>query len=165
MSFKDNMLRPVPVDFEPKRINRWYIEFPADVTVAEWAVQAASRPKLKINETEIRFMNTSSFVLGHGVWESIQVTFIDCIGPSTGQALMDWVRQSFEASTGRMGYAASYKKTLILKMLDPAGQTVEKWSLYGCMITDIDWGQLSMDQDSIAGITCQIRYDRAILNF
>ncbi len=164
-NFAENMLRPVPVDFEPKRKNRWYIEFPADVGIAEWAVQASSRPKLSINTVEIPFMNTSSFIAGRGIWESISIRFIDCIGPSTGQAVLDWIRQCIEFSTGRMGYAASYKKTLILKMLDPTGQTVEKWSLYGCFVTSADWGDLEMSDDALANINVEIRFDRATLNF
>jgi hypothetical protein len=165
MGFTENMLRPVPLDLEPKRKNRWYIEFPSDVGIAEWAVQTAARPKLAIEETEIPFMNTSTWVAGRAVWESMDIEFIDTIGPSTGQAVVDWIRQCIEFSTGRMGYAASYKKTLILKMLDPTGQTIEKWTLYGCFITNADWGDLDMGSDDLAMVSVTVRFDRAVLNF
>jgi len=165
MAFLDNMLRPVPIDIEPKRKNRWYFEFPADVGIAEWAVQASSRPSLEISDIEIPFMNTVTHIAGKAKWAGIDITFIDCIGPSTGQAIVDWIRQCIEFSTGRMGYAASYKKTLILKMLDPTGQVVEKWTLYGVMVTNANWGSLSMDDDGLADITISMVYDRAVLNF
>jgi len=110
-------------------------------------------------------MNTSTFVAGRAVWSTIDITFIDAIGPSTGQAILDWIRQCVEFSTGRMGYAASYKKTLVLKMLDPTGQTVEKWTLYGAFITNANWGDLDMGSDDLATISVTIRFDRAVLNF
>lgn len=165
MAFTENMLRPVPMDLEPKRKNRWYFEFPVGVDIAEWAVQASSRPTLEIRDVEIPFMNTVSHIAGISKWGSIDITFIDCIGPSTVQAILDWIRQCIEFSTGRMGYAASYKKQLFLKMLDPTGQVVEKWSLYGAMVTSANWGSLSMDDDGLADITITIVFDRAVLNF
>jgi hypothetical protein len=164
MGFTDNMLRAVPMDNEPKRKNRWYFEFPG-LNIAEWAVQTSARPTLEINEVEIPFMNTSTWVAGRAKWAPIDITFIDCIGPSTGQAILDWIRQCIEFSTGRMGYASSYKKSLILKMLDPTGQTVEKWTLDGCMVTNANWGSLDMGDDGLANITISMRYDRAVLNF
>ena len=56
MGFTESMLRPVPLDLEPKRKNRWYFEFPADVGIAEWAVQSSSRPTLAIGDVEIPFI-------------------------------------------------------------------------------------------------------------
>lgn len=165
MAFTDNMLRPVPIDLEPKRKNRWYIEFPVDLDIAEWAVQTAGRPKMEVGETEIDFMNTKTYIAGKAIWQPIDIEFIDVIGPSTGQKIMDWIRQCIEFSTGRMGYAVSYKKNLVLKMLDPAGQTVEKWTLEGAFITNADFGDLDMADDGLATIRVTIRFDRAIMNF
>ena len=160
-----NMLRPVPIDLEPKRKNRWVIEFPVGTDIAEWMVQTSSRPAATINEVEINYMNTKTYVAGKAQWETMDITFIDCIGPSTGQKIMDWIRECIEFSTGRMGYAVNYKKQLSLKMLDPAGQTVEKWSIEGAFITSANFGDLDMGSDDLADITITIRYDRAILNY
>jgi hypothetical protein len=162
-----NMIRPVPIDLEPKRQNRWMMEFPSELGMdnMEWVVQTSSRPKLSISETEIPYMNTSTWVAGRSIWENMEVTFIDCIGPSTSQKIMDWVRMCIEHTTGRMGYATNYKKTIILKMLDPAGQIVEKWTLNGCFITAADFGGLDMSTDDLAEVSVTLRYDRAVLNF
>jgi len=158
------MLRPVPIDLEPKRKNRWVIEFP-DLDFAEWMVQTSSRPSVSINEVEIPYMNTSTWVAGRSVWETIDITFIDCIGPSTTQKIMDWIRQCIEHSTGRMGYATNYKKQLILKLLDPAGQTVEKWTIDGAFITSANFGDLDMSSDDLAEVTITVRFDKAIVNY
>ena len=78
---------------------------------------------------------------------------------------MEWVRLHAESVTGRMGYAAGYKKNLELEMLDPTGVVVEKWILEGCLITKISGGDLSMDDDGLAEISLGIQMDRAILVF
>lgn len=50
-------------------------------------------------------------------------------------------------------------------MLDPTGVVVEKWVLQGTMLTNVSFGDLAMDDDSIADITGTLRFDRAILVF
>jgi len=76
---------------------------------------------------------------------------------------MEWVRLHAESVTGRMGYAAGYKKDIDLEMLDPTGVVVEKWILYGTFLTDVDFGALSYSQDALADITATLRMDRCVL--
>ena len=68
-----------------------------------------------------------------------------------------------ESVTGRMGYAAGYKKDIELEMLDPTGVVVEKWILQGSMLTNVDFGSLDYSSEDIAEITTTIRMDRCIL--
>jgi hypothetical protein len=76
---------------------------------------------------------------------------------------MEWVRLHSESITGRQGYAAGYKRPVELEMLDPTGVVVEKWLLDGTMLTNVGFGDLAMDDDSIAEVTTTLRFDRAIL--
>jgi hypothetical protein len=126
-------------------------------------VESASRPSIKIGSTEIQFLNTSTFVAGRFNWDPITVKFRDPIGPSASQALMEWVRLCAESVTGRMGYAAGYKKNVDIEMLDPTGVVVEKWILEGTFMTDVNFGSLSYSQDAIADISATLRMDRCIL--
>jgi hypothetical protein len=93
----------------------------------------------------------------------MRVTFRDPIGPSAAQALMEWFRLHAESVTGRMGYAAGYKKDIELEMLDPTGVVVEKWIMQGTFITDLNFNDLDYSRDEIATITCSLRPDRCIL--
>ena len=132
---------------------------------AEWYVSSAARPNAKINATEIQFLNTSTYVAGRFTWQELRVTFRDPIGPSASQALMEWFRLHAESVTGRMGYAAGYKKDIELEMLDPTGVVVEKWILQGTFITDINFNELDYSKDDLATITCSLRMDRCIQVF
>ena len=158
-----DLLMKMPVPYEPKRQNRFILRFPSSLGINEWYVTSASRPKATIAETEIPFLNTSTYVAGRFVWQPINVTFRDPIGPSASQALMEWVRLHDESVTGRMGYAAGYKKDIDLEMLDPTGVVVEKWILYGTFLTDVNFGALSYSQDALADITASLRMDRCVL--
>jgi hypothetical protein len=158
-----NLLMKMPVPYEPKKKNRFILRFPSSLGINEWFVISTSRPKVTINEVEIPFLNTSTYVAGRFNWESIDVTFKDPIGPSASQALMEWVRLHAESVTGRMGYAAGYKKDIELEMLDPTGVVVEKWIFQGTFLTNVDFGSLEYSDDEIADITATLRMDRCIL--
>ena len=77
---------------------------------------------------------------------------------------MEWVRLHAESITGRMGYAAGYKKDIILYSLDPTGVEVEKWTLEQCQIVSIDFGDNDYSSDDLTNITLEIQPWRCILN-
>lgn len=160
-----DLLMRMPIPYEPKKQNRFILRFPSPLGIQEWYVKAASRPKYSSEETEIQFLNTSTFVIGRFKWETISVTFRDPIGPSATQALMEWVRLHSESVTGRQGYAAGYKKDIELEMLDPTGVVIEKWILQGTMLNDVDFGSLDYSSSDIAEISATLRFDRAISVF
>jgi hypothetical protein len=158
-----DLLMKMPIPYEPKRENRWILRFPSSLGINEWYVESTARPKLTIQSKEIEFLNTSTFVAGRFKWDPLQVKFRDPIGPSASQAVMEWIRLCAESVTGRMGYAAGYKKNVDLEMLDPTGVVVEKWILEGTFLLGYDGGSLAYNSDNIAGITCSMQMDRCIL--
>lgn len=158
------MIRGIPFEYEPKRVNRFFAEFSDELGIEVWQVQKFKRPSMKINNVEIDFMNEKNYVAGRYTWDSMSVTFLDPIGPSTSQILMEWVRLHAESLTGRMGYAAGYKKNVLLKSLDPTGIEVEKWFLEQCMITGINFGDNSYEDDALTTITLELQPWRCILN-
>ena len=158
-----DLLMKMPIPYEPKRQNRFILRFPSSLGINEWFVESTARPHITITPTEIPFLNTSTFVAGRFNWQTINVVFRDPIGPSASQALMEWVRLHAESVTGRMGYAAGYKKDIDLEMLDPTGVVVEKWIMYGTFLTDVNFNQLAYNQDALATIAATLRMDRCVL--
>ena len=158
-----DLLMKMPIPYEPKRENRWILRFPSSLGINEWYVETTSRPKLQIAATEIQFLNTSTYVAGRFNWQELPVTFRDPIGPSASQAVMEWIRLCAESVTGRMGYAAGYKKNVDLEMLDPTGVVVEKWILEGTMITKTAWSEANYGTDTLATLDATLQMDRCIL--
>ena len=158
-----DLLMKMPIPYEPKRENRWILRFPSSLGINEWYVETTSRPKLTIAATEIQFLNTSTYVAGRFNWGELPVTFRDPIGPSASQAVMEWIRLCAESVTGRMGYAAGYKKNVDLEMLDPTGVVVEKWILYGTFLTDVNFDSLAYNTDGLATISATLRMDSCVL--
>jgi len=160
----NEMIRGIPFEYEPKRVNRFFAEFDDVLGIEVWKVQKFKRPAMKINSVPIQFMNEQNYVAGRYTWDEMQVTFLDPIGPSSSQQLMEWVRLHAESLTGRMGYAAGYKKNILLKALDPTGIEVEKWFLEQCQIVSIDFGENSYEDDALTNIQLTLQPWRCILN-
>lgn len=160
-----DLLLKMPIEYEPLRKNRFIMRFPSDLGVQEWWVSNTSRPSITIGNTEIPFLNTSTYVAGRYKWETISITLRDPIGPSASQAVMEWVRLHAESATGRMGYAAAYKRDLVIEMLDPTGTSVSQWILKNCQLTDAKFGELQYDSDDIATIEITVQPQYCILSY
>ena len=158
-----NLLFQAPIKYEPLRQNRFIFSFPADTGIQSWWVSSSSMPSIQQKDIEIPFMNTSTWVLGRYVWDSIQVKLKSLIGPSTSQAVMEWVRLGSESVTGRQGYAAGYKRNVTIQMLDPTGVAVQKWVLINAFITTANFGPLDYGSDTLSEIDITLRYDYGIL--
>jgi hypothetical protein len=158
-----DLLMRMPFQYEPKRKNRFILTFPSSLGINSWYVESASRPTIDITKKEIKFLNTETYVSGSFKWGEITVKMRDPIGPSAAQAVMEWVRLHAESVTGRMGYAAGYKKDVDLEMLDPTGVAVEKWILQGCLITKASFGEVGYSGDDLAMVDITLQPDRCIL--
>jgi hypothetical protein len=157
-----DLLMKMPIPYEPKRKNRFIMSF-NDLGINEWYVESTSRPSLTIGSTAIDFLNTKTYVAGKYEWGEISVTFRDPIGPSASQALMEWVRLHAESVTGRMGYAAGYKRDIFLSLLDPTGVVIEKWVLKNTFLTKVDFQGLSYAEDGLVTIQASLRPDYCVL--
>lgn len=160
-----DLLIKMPLQFEPLKKNRFLFRFPSDLGIQEWWVSSGSRPSITQNGVEIPFLNTSTYVVGRYTWGEMTITLRDPIGPSASQAAMEWVRLVSESVTGRQGYAAAYKRDLVLEMLDPNGVAVSQWVVKNAFPIEVNFGELSYDDDSLAEITMTIRPDYCILSF
>jgi hypothetical protein len=153
----------MPFQYEPKKKNRFILTFDSSLGINSWYVEKASRPSITIDHKEIKFLNTETYVAGSFTWGEISVTLRDPIGPSASQAVMEWVRLHAESVTGRMGYAAGYKKDVNLVMLDPTGVAVEKWILQNCSLKDAKFGDVDYGNSDLATVEMTLRPDRCIL--
>ena len=160
-----DLLQKMPLVYEPLRQNRWILRFPADLGIQVWTLEKANRPSISQKEEEIKFLNTSTYVVGRYTWGDIKVTFRDPIGPSTSQAIMEWVRLVSESATGRQGYAIGYKRDVELEMLDPTGVVVQKWILKSCFPTEANFGSLDYGSANLATIDVTLRPDYCILAY
>lgn len=149
-------------NYEPLRQHQWILSMDRNdldaFTARSWA-----RPSLTIGETKIDYINDFRYLAGKMDTQSFNLVLNDPIAPSEAQKVMEWINLSYEQLTGRAGYAANYKKTINLKMLDPSGAVAQTWEIRGCFITNVDFGTLDYSSAEPVQISLTLRFDKAII--
>ncbi len=149
--------------FEPVQSNRFILRMnniPAFLIKGVSAITATQTP------VALNHMNVQRFVKGKTKWNKVDLTLFQSITPSGAQAVMEWLRLHHESVTGRDGYSDFYKQDLTFQVIGPVGDVVSEWILKGCVITDLDFGAYSWDDDGQAvNIKLSIQPDYCILNF
>ena len=149
--------------FEPKQANRFILfvdGFPS------YIMKGVSAVSVSQGSVPLNHINVQRYVKGKTVWNTIDFTLFDPITPSGAQAVMEWVRLHHESVTGRDGYSDFYKKDLTINVLGPVGDIVSEWIIKGAMITSVNFGDYSWDEDAAAQeLSLTVAMDFCVLNF
>jgi hypothetical protein len=149
--------------FEPKVQNRFimYID-----SIPSYFIKKAKTPSITFTDIKLDHINVYRKIKGKGEWQDITISLYDPIAPSGAQAVMEWVRLSHESVTGRDGYSDFYKKDVRFNVLGPVGDIVSEWVIKGAVITEVNFGDYSWDDDGQAvNIQVTVQPDYCILNY
>ena len=137
--------------------------------IPESYVKTASRPQLEVDELEIQFLNASTWIPGKARWQPLNITYIDVAGDAM-KGLYNWAATIYNFQKyGEKGvelYQSERKGwtgTGLLGIYDGCGNVVEKWTLNGCFIQSINFGDLDYGSNEECTIDLTIRFDRAFL--
>ena len=113
-----DLLMSMPLEYEPLRKNRFLLRFPSDLGIQSWWVASASRPTITMGETEIPFLNTSTWVVGRYKWEQINITTLNSWASKFSRWIEDdfyWhsLRHFFTTKLSESGMPDSVIQTLI----------------------------------------------------
>ena len=151
------------INAEPKRKNRWIVEWEG---IDTFSYLSAARPQVTINPVEIPHMNIKRKVAGKPTWNDIAFTLIDYISPSSMQKMYEKLRTVYDPVTGTMGYPAFYQQDMSIKMTGPGGEVVEKWTVVAGWVGDLNGEELDYNAEgdfaTVAGV---LTYNWAILEY
>ena len=148
--------------FEPKLQNRFLMKIDG---IPSYLIKKIARPSISFGEIVLDHVNVKRKIKGKANWENISCDLYDPVTPSGAQAVMEWVRLSHEAVTGRDGYSDFYKKDIHILTLGPVGDVVEEWILKGAFVQNANFGDMDWTSETPANIAITIVMDYAILNY
>ena len=148
--------------FEPKLQNRFLMTIDG---IPSYLIKKVSRPSVTFGEVVLDHINVKRKLKGKANWDNITIDLYDPVTPSGAQAVMEWIRLSHEAVTGRDGYSDFYKKQIHIKTLGPVGDVVEEWILKGAYVQNATFGDMDWTSDTPVNISLTIVMDYAILNY
>lgn len=148
--------------YEPKLQNRFLFDIEG---IPAYLVKSADRPKVSFDEVTLEHINMKRKIKGKADWQNLSCTLYDPVTPSGAQAVMEWIRLSHEAVTGRDGYSDFYKKDVRFKTLGPVGDIVEEWVCKGAFVTDAQFGSGDWSSSTPMEISLTMRVDYCVLNY
>ena len=157
---------------QPKLKNKWRVTFAnlgggADSQPVSAQAVTVTRPVLSFEEVQLDRYNSRAWVAGKHMFEPMTLTFEDDITSQVGVVLQDQLQnqQFLTGAEGQFlataGEGSQYKFVTYLDLLDGNDQVVEKWTVEGCFIQNIDYMDLDYAASEAVQITTTIRYDHA----
>jgi len=130
-------------------------------------VMDVKRPSLNFNPITIDVYNSKVYLQGKPEWAEVTVNLRDDAGGNVSKLVGEQIQKQFdfeEQSSAASGI--DYKFQLLLEMLDGGNgantpTTLESWQLYGCFLSQVDYGDMNYATNDPATVALTIRYDNA----
>lgn len=140
----------------------------ADTTELTKQVIDFTRPSNNFNPFVIDVYNSKVYLVGKPEWEMVTINLRDDVQNNVSLLVGQQVQRQFdflEQSSAASG--VDYKFVTLLEMLDGGNGSftptvLESWSLYGCLIASVNYGDLNYATAEPATIQMQLRFDNAL---
>jgi len=157
---------------QPKLKNLWRVTFAnigggADSQPLSFQAVNVTRPNLSFEEVELHRYNSKAFVAGKHSWEPMTITFEDDVTGSAAAVIQEqlqaqqWLTGSEGPFLGKGQEGSLYKFVTYLDMLDGKEQIIERWTVEGCFLQQVDYTDLDFSESSAVQITTTVRFDHA----
>lgn len=126
-------------------------------------VMTVGKPSVQYDEVTLDSYNSRAYVHGKHTWEAIECTLRDDVTNSVSKYVGHQVQKQvnhFEQTAYMAGQ--NYKFTTITEVMDGGNDAVlEQWTMEGCFVTNVRWGDMDYAASDVQTITMTIRYDNA----
>jgi hypothetical protein len=131
-------------------------------------IMTFARPQVTFDPIEIPIYNSKIYIAGRPTWAAVTVTLRDDAGGNVSRLVGEQLQKQFDFMEQASAASGSdYKFVTTLEMLDGANGTteptvLETWQLYGCFLTDVNYGDVDYGSNDPVTITMSVRYDNAL---
>ena len=157
-------------NLDPKRKFRWVVQI-AGLGIGEYVAKTVDKPKFEISEEEHKFINHTFYYPGRVTWQEISMTLVDPGGQDdVTKALVGMLRNSgydypndieaAKASITKAGATAALGRVEI-SQIDAEGAPVESWVLHNAWLKNVEFGELTYEDEGLVEVTMTVRYDWA----
>jgi len=127
-------------------------------------VVSVTRPSLTHDEVTLDAYNSRAYLAAKHTWEPITLTIRDDMNNAASKHVASQLQKQLNHGLQSAPAAGKdYKFGLVIEQLDGSqpGLVVETWSLNGCFIQNVNYGENNYATSDVMLITLQIRYDGA----
>lgn len=131
-------------------------------------VMDASRPTLQFDPIQLDVYNSKVYLAGKHTWNTVNITLRDDVNGSVQKMVGEQLQKQFdffEQASAASGI--DYKFVERIEILDGGNGAntpgvLETWELYGCFLTNVEYGALAYANNDATTVTLTIQYDNAV---
>lgn len=128
-------------------------------------VVSVSRPSLTHDDVVVDVYNSRIFLAGKHTWDPITLTVRDDVTGGVAKAIASQIQKQVDhADQSSAKSGSGYKFDMLIENLDGGNSDVEvldTWSLGGCYIQNVNYGENNYATSDPLQITIAIKYDNA----
>lgn len=127
-----------------------------------------ARPQVSMEPITIPVYNSMAYIAGRPTWQPAQVVLRDDAGGNVSRLVGEQLQKQYDFMEQASSSAGiDYKFTARLEMLDGGNGTIEPvvletWELYGCFLSDVNYGEANYSNNEPMTIAMTIRMDNAL---
>ena len=127
-----------------------------------------ARPQVGMEPIALPVYNSMAYIAGRPTWQTASVVLRDDAGGNVSRLVGEQLQKQFDFLEQASASAGiDYKFTARIEMLDGGNGAIEPtvletWELYGCFLSDVNWGEANYGNNEPMTITMSIRMDNAL---
>lgn len=160
---------------QPKLKHKWRVTFAnmgggTDSQPLSMQAVSITRPKVTFQKVELHRYNSISYIGSKHSWEPANLVIEDDISGTAATVVsaqmqkQQWLIGAEGQWLASAGEGSMYKFVTYLDMLDGNDQVVEKWTLEGCWLENVDWSEVNYKEGDAMTISMQVTFDHARQN-
>ena len=126
------------------------------------------RPSVNFNPITLDVYNSKVYLQGKPEWQETTINLRDDAGGNVAKLVGEQIQKQFDfAEQSSAASGIDYKFLLRYEVLDGGnGQNtptvLETWEMYGCMISQVDYGDMNYGTNDAVQIALTLRFDNAV---
>ena len=126
------------------------------------------RPSVNFNPITIDVYNSKVYLQGKPEWQETTINFRDDASGNVSRLIGEQVQKQFDFMEQASAVAGGdYKFVMRFEVLDGGNgaytpNVLETWELYGCFISQVDYGDMAYNSNDPVQIAMNVRFDNAL---
>ena len=131
-------------------------------------VVSVTRPQIQFPEIVVPIYNSTLYLAGKPTWQAASLTVRDDASGEVQRLVGTQIQKQQDFSEQSSASAGiDYKFQMSIQILDGGNgvnqpNVLEDWELYGCYLSDVNYGDLNYGENNPVQIVMSIRYDNAV---
>jgi len=157
---------------QPKQTNKWRVTFQnmgagADSQPISMQAVTVQRPTVQFAKVELHRYNSVSYIAGKHRWDPIEIVIEDDVTGSATAVLQaqlqnqQWLIGAEGQWLAAAGEGSIYKFAAKIDMMDGNDQVIESWTMEGCFLENVKYGDLDYGTSDAVKISITMSYDHA----